>query len=385
MITLATFLDTKPLYYNEIDYTRMPRVYEKIKQHLSKTKIIHLIGTNGKGTTGRFLATALYNLGYKTGHYTSPHILEFNERVWLNGQNASYEKLDDAHEILQTILSKEDSDSLSYFEYTTLLAIAAFKECEYVVLEAGLGGEHDATAVFDKTLTLVTPIDYDHESFLGSHIKEIATTKLNAIQNNAILANQKYEEIYEIASNLTQAKDLNIYKVNDFISTEDEQKISKISDELSLAPYLKENLKLSIAALKFLNIEYDSKSFNNSKLFGRLSKIKDNVIIDVGHNPLAADSILKALKGKKYTLIYNSYKDKDYKSILKTLKPIIKNVEIIEIDDQRIVSKELIHGTLNELKIKYSTFNNLSKKNHYLVFGSFSVVESFLNRHMSNE
>ncbi len=385
MITLATFLDTKPLYYNEIDHTRMPRVYEKIKQHLSKTKIIHLIGTNGKGTTGRFLATALCNLGYKTGHYTSPHILEFNERIWLNGQNASYEKLDDAHEKLQTILSKEDSDSLSYFEYTTLLAIAAFKECEYVVLEAGLGGEHDATAVFDKTLTLVTPIDYDHESFLGSQIKEIATTKLNAIQNNAILANQKYEEIYEIASNLAQAKDLNIYKVNDFISTEDEQKISKISDELSLAPYLKENLKLSIAALKFLNIEYDSKSFSNSKLFGRLSKIKDNVIIDVGHNPLAADSILKALKGKKYTLIYNSYKDKDYKNILKILKPIIKNVEIIEIDDQRIVSKELIHGTLNELKIKYSTFNNLSKKNHYLVFGSFSVVESFLNRHMSNE
>lgn len=385
MIDIAQYLETKPLYYSEIDYTRMPRIYEKVKPYLSKTKVIHIIGTNGKGTTGRFLATALYNLGYKIGHYTSPHILEFNERVWLNGENSSYEKLEKAHEKLQTILSIEDSESLSYFEYTTLLAMLVFKECEYIVLEAGLGGEHDATAVFDNTLTLVTPIDFDHESFLGSSIKEIATTKLNAIQNSAILSNQKYEEIYEIVVGIAKNKDLNIYKVYDLITLEDEKKISNISDTLSLVSYLEDNLRLSISALKFLNIEYDVKSFNNSKLFGRLSKIGENIIVDVGHNSLAADSIVKALNGQKYTLIYNSYKDKDYKNILKILKPIIKNVEIIEINDQRIVPKEILYRTLNELEIEYTTFNNLYNKNYYLVFGSFSVVESFLSRHMLDE
>ena len=86
---LEKYLGTKPLYYNKIDYMRMPCIYKKIKEELPKPRIIHLIGTNGKGTTGRFLATALYSLGFNTGHYTSPHILEFNERIWLNGKNSS--------------------------------------------------------------------------------------------------------------------------------------------------------------------------------------------------------------------------------------------------------------------------------------------------------
>jgi len=90
---LQKFLDEKPLYYEKIDYARMPRIYESIKSHFKIPKIIHLIGTNGKGTTGRFLATALHSLGFSTGHYTSPHILKFNERVWLNGRDVSSEIL----------------------------------------------------------------------------------------------------------------------------------------------------------------------------------------------------------------------------------------------------------------------------------------------------
>ena len=103
-MTLESFLRDKPLYYTEIDYTRMPRIYEKVRSHFTASNIIHLLGTNGKGTTGRFLASALFHKGYKTGHYTSPHILEFNERVWINGKNASYESLEVAHKKLQSIL-----------------------------------------------------------------------------------------------------------------------------------------------------------------------------------------------------------------------------------------------------------------------------------------
>lgn len=383
MISFQEFLDNKPLYYSEIDYTRMPRIYEKIKSHINNTKIIHLIGTNGKGTTGRFLANALYNMGYKTAHYTSPHILEFNERIWLNGENASYDSLSVAHIKLQNILSKEDSESLSYFEYTTLLAMVMFDGCEYVVLEAGLGGEYDATAVFEKVLTLVTPIDYDHEAFLGSNIQEIAYTKLNAIQKSAIIATQKHDKVYSVAKSIASGKNANIYRVDDFLNDEDIQNIDKISNNLSLASYLEDNLKLSISALKFLNIEYNTENFNNSSLFGRLSKISDNIIVDVGHNPLAASSILKALNGQKYILIYNSYKDKEYKKILQILKPIVTSVEIIDIIDERIESKEQLHRSLNELEIEYETFKTIDENNNYLVFGSFSVVEAFLGRYKS--
>jgi len=371
---LEHFLNLKPLYYNEIDYTRMPRVYERIKKDLKIPKIIHIIGTNGKGTTGRFLATALYNITKSVGHYTSPHIIDFNERIWLNGSNVTNEVLELAHLKLLNILTKDEAKSLSYFEYTTFLAMVVFEGLEYIVLEAGLGGEHDATAVFKKELTLVTPIDKDHEDFLGTTIKEIATTKLNAIQDNAILAHQNYQEVYEIAF----AKKQNILKIEDILNAKDIEKVNKIAKEFSLVTYLRDNLALSISALKFLNLTYEQMHFENAKLFGRLTQINEQIIVDVGHNTLAANAILKALNGKKFILVYNSYKDKEYSKILSILKPIIKEVQIIDIEDERIEKSEKMKKTLENLDIKYSQFNGIKEDEKYLVFGSFKVVENFL-------
>ncbi|MCX6051980.1 MAG: bifunctional folylpolyglutamate synthase/dihydrofolate synthase [Campylobacterales bacterium] len=376
---LKEFLAQKPLYYNEIDYTRMPRVYEAIKSYLDTPKIIHIIGTNGKGTTGRFLATALVSLGLKGGHYTSPHILEFNERIWLNGQNASDEILNLAHEKLQTILATSDSDALSYFEYTTLLCMIVYKGCDFVVLEAGLGGEYDATAVFPNLLTLVTPIDYDHEAFLGNSIQEIATTKLNAMQKSVILANQKHQEVEGIAKKIALQKGVEVYNIDTLLRKEDTNKIEIISKNLSLARYLQENLKLSICVLNFLGLSYSVDDFNNSKLFGRLTKISENITIDVGHNPLAASSLVNSLYPQKYILIYNTYKDKNYQEILEILKPIIRHVEIIEVLGERVEKSELLQKSLTELKIEYSSFKEIHQQYNYLVFGSFSVVEAFLN------
>ena len=375
---LQDFLNAKPLYYDKIDYSRMPRVYESLKKSLKTPKIIHLIGTNGKGTTGRFLASALHSLGYSTGHYTSPHIIDFNERVWIDSQNITDEELEKSHEYLLTLLHADDADSLSYFEYTTLLAMVAFEELDYVVLEAGLGGENDATAVFDKILTLVTPIDIDHEAFLGNSVKEIATTKLNAVQNRAVLATQAHEEVYDIAESLAVKESLDIYKVETLLKKEDYKKIEKISQELSLVAYLQENLKLSVSALKILGLEYEAENFKESRLFGRLTAFRENIILDVGHNVLAASAIHNALKGEKYILIYNSYKDKNYSEILSILKPIVKSVEIIEIDDERIESRDILEKTIDALEIKHKIFKKIDKNKKYLLFGSFKVIEEFL-------
>ncbi|MBL0708283.1 MAG: bifunctional folylpolyglutamate synthase/dihydrofolate synthase [Sulfurimonas sp.] len=375
---LKNFLSLKPLYYDKIDYTRMPRVYARVKNLMDIPKIIHIIGTNAKGTTGRFLATALYIMGFKTIHYSSPHILEFNERIWIDGGDIDDKTLQDAHIKLQNILTPSESDELSYFEYTTLLCLVVSKECDYLVMEAGLGGEHDATAVFDKILTLVTPISFDHEVFLGSTLKAIATTKLNAIQNNAILALQKEKEVYEISDILVKSKNLNIQKYDQLLSDNDKIKIKNIASSLKLEQHLVENLSLSISALNFLNLEYDEDSFVGSKLFGRLTHLQKNIIVDVGHNPLAADAIRDALKPDKFVLIYNSYKDKNYKKILQILKPIVKSVQIIDIDDERLVSKAQLKKTLKDLEIQYSSFEKIVQDEKYLVFGSFSVVEEFM-------
>ena len=248
---LLAFLDAKPLFYDTIDYSRMPRVYARIKSFFSPLKVIHIIGTNGKGTTGRFLASALLKQGYSVGHYTSPHIELFNERLWLDGKNADDALLDDAHAKLQVILTKEESDALSYFEYTTLLAMLVYEKCDYVVLEAGLGGEHDATAVFEKILTLVTPIGMDHEAFLGHTIEAIAATKLRAIQKYAILAKKQRREVVDVAEMIAYKQGCKLLGVNELLNSEDENKIASIAQELSLAAYLVDNLAHAISALKF--------------------------------------------------------------------------------------------------------------------------------------
>jgi len=378
---LDLFLEKKPLYYDEIDYSRMPRVYETIKEKIKLPKIIHIVGTNGKGTTGRFLATALHTRGFKVGHYTSPHILEFNERIWLDGENVSTQTLNAAHQTLLERLSENDANALSYFEYTTLLALLIYQECDYVVLEAGLGGEYDATAVFENVLTLVTPIDFDHEAFLGSTLEDIATTKLNAVKSAAILAKQKHQEVYRVAQKIATEKNLTIESYGKYLDEDDLQKITLISQSMDLVEYLQENLSLAVAALRFLEISYREEDFSNARLFGRLSKLGKNILLDVGHNPLAASSIANALKGNKYTLIYNTYKDKDYKNILRILRPIIKDVQIIAIDEERIVEKKVLEESLESLGIEWSDFVNIDIKREYLVFGSFSVAEIFLKKY----
>jgi dihydrofolate synthase/folylpolyglutamate synthase len=374
---LSEFLEKKPLYYDKIDYERMPRIYKKIKSALSTPKIIHLIGTNGKGTTGRFLASALLNKGLKVGHYTSPHILKFNERIWLNGADITDEILENAHNKLFSLLEKTDAERLSYFEYTTLLAMIAFEKCDYVVLEAGLGGEYDATAVFPKELTLFTPIDFDHTAFLGENIEQIATTKLNAMQKNAIVGLQKHSEVYEMASKIALEKDTKLT----FLKESDESfqtKISAISEAIHLPKYLSDNLALAACALEKLGFEFHAEDFKNARLFGRLTQIAPNILLDVGHNALAAQAIAKTLEGKKFTLIYNTYKDKDYKAILTLLKPIINEVELLHVSDARIVERSLLVQTLEELKLTCKEYEEVQEDKNYLVFGSFSVAETFL-------
>jgi len=378
---LEDFLNAKPLYYDEIDYTRMPKVWQRVKDSFGKLpKIIHLIGTNGKGTTGRFLATALFRAHKSVGHYTSPHILSFNERIWLNSENVSTTLLNHYHHKLLDILTAQEAEALSYFEYTTLLAMLIYSdmEVEYVVLEAGLGGEHDATAVFENELTLLTPVDYDHEAFLGTTIEEIATTKLSAVQKATIVAKQKHQEVYDIALKLSKSKDFLVYNVQKCVSSEDLQMLEAIVEKEKLPYYLYENMTLALCALKYLKITYTQENFFNARLFGRLTQIAANILVDVGHNNLAAKAIVKSLEGKKIVLIYNSYKDKAYKEILTTLKPIIKRVEIIEVNEERIESKIKLTQTLKELTLEYQDFQTINDLEEYLVFGSFSVAEAFL-------
>ena len=380
MNSLQDFLEAKPLFYDEINLERMPKVYATIKDKLTVAKVIHVVGTNGKGTTGRFLANALLQNNLNVGHYTSPHILTFNERIWLNGENVDDSTLQKAHQRLLVLLTKEQSDALSYFEYTTLLAMLVYEKCDYVVLEAGLGGEFDATNVFKKALSLFTPIAIDHQAFLGDDIKSIAQTKFRSMETHAILGRQPNREVRRYFDEVANDKGCVTASIDTVLTTKEQQDISMIAQDAGLAKYLQENLLLSLSALKFLGFTANVEELAKTPLFGRLTQLRDNIVLDVGHNLLAAEAMVKTLFGEKYILIYNSYRDKDYANIIKTLKPIIEAVELITVDDVRAEQESALEAVIQAEQIAVSKFATIEQNKSYLVFGSFSVVEAFLKQ-----
>jgi dihydrofolate synthase/folylpolyglutamate synthase len=373
--TLAQFLEFKTLYYDKIDFTIVKSSWDLLSQKISLPFVIHIVGTNGKGSTGRFLSHYLNKCNYKVLHFSSPHIIKFNERIWINGSDVSDNVLDIAHRFLQELFPLELLEKLTYFEYTTLLSLYLSKDCDYLVLEAGLGGEFDASNVVVNDLSLITTIDLDHQSFLGNTVEEIAQTKMRSVDNKMIIGYQLHNSVYETAKKVKEQiliernRKIRIQIVDDFDKYELNNKF---------ASYLKRNLHLVIACLEELKIDINLELFDDLNLFGRCQKISKNVTIDVGHNPLAARVLREEFANKKITLIYNSYKDKDYQEVLRILKPIINKIIIIDIDDDRIVSKNNLLEIIEKLNIIEEDLVKINDNEEYLVFGSFLVVEKFL-------
>lgn len=373
--SLEQVLNHKTMYYEKIDFSIIKKSYEILSKYISLPYLIHIVGTNGKGSTGRFLAFYLWKKSFKTLHYSSPHILKFNERIWINGKDSKDFELNFASRKIQEYLPLKLLEKLTYFEYTTLLAFVLSDGLDYLILEAGLGGEFDATNVAPSDLSLITTIDLDHESFLGNTVKEIARTKMRSVDTKMLIGYQIHEEVYDVSKLVKKElkdefnRDIVIQSVKEF----NKYKLNK-----KFANYLRTNLHLVIEVLKELKIEIDIKIFDEVKLFGRCEKIANNITIDVGHNILAAKVLVKEFENKKINLIYNSYSDKDYKQVLSILKPIIKKIIIIDIDDKRIVDKNNLLEICQNLNIIVSNIEKIEKDEEYLVFGSFLVVEKFI-------
>ncbi len=391
---LESFLKTKGAEYASFDPQRAPRILEKLQIYSNKNQIvIHIIGTNGKGSTGRFLSLMLRELGFSVGHFTSPHLFNLNERFWLNGKLVSENALNEAFASLEFAALKE----ASYFEVLTFLAKVVFRDCEILVLEAGLGGKFDSTTTcFNANLSLFTSIGFDHEAFLGNTIQEIASTKLKAMAKEAILGfqNDNLEEIVKIAKEIATIKKANLeiltkipQEILDYINKKEYAFFQ--AQNLSLAYFALEKLQ-KIFANKFINFPHFTlktllESLPSLDLKGRMQRVAKNIICDVMHNVDGAKTILKQLQNSDFSqnktiLIYNSYFDKNPKEILRLLKPQIKCVEILNIENPRIIKKENLTRILKELEIPSCDFKEIKENENYLVCGSFSVVAEFLKQ-----
>ncbi|MGH1600298.1 bifunctional folylpolyglutamate synthase/dihydrofolate synthase [Campylobacter majalis] len=381
---LNDFLATKPMFYKEIDYTRMPRAWASIKDKLRPFKVIHIVGTNGKGSTGRFLAQILSLSGKSVGHYTSPHIFSFNERFWLNGENVSDEKLNNAHEKLQEFLDDEFKIKTSYFEYATLLSAVLFSECDFFVCETGMGGEYDATNVFDKLFSIFTPISIDHTDVLGKDLVEISKTKFKSMQSDtlALISNEMNPECIKIALDIATKRNVRLRFGSEKISEEEREEAIEYIRSQNMPEFLANNFLLACGAARTAVGKLHIVGLKPLDLRARCEKIAHNLYVDVGHNEAAAMAILQNFKNQKITLIFNSFADKDYKKTLEILKPITKKVLIYDYDSiNRALAKDGLKNALNELNIEHENFKNfdiLNVDEIFLVFGSFYLVEAFL-------
>lgn len=367
MQDLLEFLEKKGAEYAPFDPTRAPRIFERFKSDFLpsfKPKVIHIVGTNGKGSTGRMITRGLKNVM----HFSSPHLLTLNERFYLDGENVSMQALQEAHQVL---MQKPYMQEASYFEYLTFLCLLLAKDLDYLVLEAGLGGEFDSTNVLKDKISVFTQIGLDHCEILGEGIKQIATTKLNSMGEVAFLGIQNNAEVLPIAQKIAKEKGakLEIISPNDLLTP-----------PFKLPRFLLENLTLASRVLDFLGVEYNLEQIASLDLQGRAQKYSPLITLDVGHNPDGAKAIFKEFKGKKITLVYNAYKQKDVLEVLKILSPIILEVQIIAVDDARVIEREKLEGFLQELSLPYRDFEGVKEGVEYLVFGSFSVVRAFLER-----
>jgi dihydrofolate synthase/folylpolyglutamate synthase len=221
---------------------------------------------------------------------------------------------------------------------------------------------------------------------LGNTIEEIATTKLNSIEKEAIIGKQIHNKLRieneELRITDFAKKIKPNSKIYDYLEFFKENEIKDLKKEFKFAPFLFENYLLAMSFLKKENIHFSIDDIKDLTLPGRMQEIEKSLWIDVGHNPLAAREIVKTLQ-TKVNLVYNTYSDKDYEEILKILKPKINKLYLIDVENERIEKPENIRKTAQNLGIEIEEFKEIKKP--MLVFGSFSVVEEFLRRNFAGK
>ena len=281
---------------------------------------IHVAGTNGKGSTAAYCTSLLQEKGSKVGLFTSPHIYDFSERIRVNGQPISQGAVIDFCQQFQNLNSTIDA---SFFELTFAMALAHFQaeNCDYIVIETGLGGRLDATNVLKPKVSVITNIALDHQDLLGDTIGQIAQEKAGIIKpqtplviGDKVLATQTIFE--ERASQLNAPV---------YFSEELELEISS----LPLLGYQRLNFKTALLALQVIGFEYTLEQLTsalqnlqkNTGFFGRLEvlQIEPKIIIDVSHNPAGITATLPLIQneceGQLY-ILYGAAKDKDSSEIL---------------------------------------------------------------------
>ena len=297
-----------------------------------KFKSIHVAGTNGKGSVSHFLASILQEAGYKVGLYTSPHLVDFRERIRINGEMIPQQEVVDFVATHYPLLT---THSLSFFEMTVGLAFDYFakEQVDIAVIEVGMGGRLDSTNVITPLLSVITNIGLDHTQFLGDTLEKIAVEKAGIIKEGVpVVIGETQPETEPVFRRVAAEHHAPITFADTHYHVE---RIEDYTDELT-GEYQKKNIATVLEAIDVLknNCQFPISNFQlkaglahvvtNTHLHGRWQKIGEAplTICETAHNEPGIRAMLGKLKTmdfKRLHLVYGCVNDKDFRHILKLL------------------------------------------------------------------
>lgn len=379
------------------DLKRITSLAKSLDIYSQPYKIIHIAGTNGKGSTAMYISNMLIDLGYKVGLYTSPYIIKFNERIMINNTFISDDDLLDLINYIYPIILKyeeDTSDLVPFFEILTLICLIYFKKekVDYAVVECGLGGLLDATNFITPLASIITSIGYDHQNTLGNTIEEIARHKAGIIKANGLCFTISNKETDAYLKEVAQNKHAKLYILPDLsnLAKIDRDGTSfKIDDYLFRTPlyglFQANNASLMIHLINYLFKDISNETIENSllkaKIPGRFEVI-NNFILDGAHNISAIDSLVLSLKSfnlNNLTCIFASLKDKRYDLILKKLNEVVSCYVFPKFLDARETDRNNYLSYIDKPYIMLDTLEeaiNYTKDKQTLVTGSLHFVSN---------
>ncbi|MDC3116479.1 bifunctional folylpolyglutamate synthase/dihydrofolate synthase [Alphaproteobacteria bacterium] len=327
----------------DFDLSRLNLLMKKFNNPQNTLQnIIHIAGTNGKGSTAAFLKEILEHNKLSVNLYTSPHLINFNERIRINNKLISEEIL---IKILEEVEVKNANNPITFFEITTAAAFVAFYKhpSDVNIIETGLGGRLDATNIIEnKKLTIITKIGFDHMEFLGEKIEDIAREKAGIFRKNTpvIIAKQKnikaHQTLLACAKKLeTEIIDIKNIPENTILGLNGDHQYENASTAYTAAKKLFPFISLSKAKLALKNTSWPGRIHEIRQ--GKIINYRNNItILDGAHNDDSAyvlDQYLNKKSIGKWNIIIGMLKNRDVKDFVNILKNHINKIFAISIPD----------------------------------------------------
>ena len=397
----------------DLGLERVAEVFCRLDPKPQKVPTITVAGTNGKGSCVAYLESIYRAQGYKVGAYTSPHIVRYNERIRINGQPVPDDVICAAFTRIDAVRGKI---SLSYFEFATLAALDIFsrEQVDIRILEVGLGGRLDAVNIVDPDAAIVTTIAIDHVDWLGHTEEAIGREKAGIFRKSipAIIGDteapasllQTAEDIHAKAMQIGQAF---VYKkqADNWDWTADQLKLSALPSPALKGEHQYRNASAVLMAVMCLQVQLPvaeraiHQGLQQANLQGRFQLIPgDNpILLDVGHNPQAAQTLVDYLQtyfpAVKIHAVFAMMKDKDIPGVLEKMHTCVAQWYLAPLQNPRAAPDELLNNYFQQLDIKNvnsgyanfaAAFQDARSKalpgEMILIFGSFFLVSEYLSQ-----